>query len=30
MVFEAYEKVSYAIILRATRPLKTFDLVKNP
>lgn len=30
MVFEAYEKVSYAIILRATRPLQTFDLVKNP
>lgn len=30
MVFEAYEKVSYAIILRATRPLQVFDVVKNP
>ncbi len=30
MVFEAYEKVSYAIILRATRPLQIFDVVKNP
>jgi nucleoid-associated protein YgaU len=30
LIFEAYEKVSYAIILKATRPLKTFDLVKNP
>jgi hypothetical protein len=30
MVFEAYEKVSYAIILKTTRPLAVFDLVKNP
>jgi hypothetical protein len=30
MVFESYEKVSYAIILRATRPLQVFDVVKNP
>ena len=30
MVFESYEKVSYAIILKTTRPLKVFDLVKNP
>jgi hypothetical protein len=30
MVFEAYEKVSYAIVLRATRPLAVLDLVKNP
>ena len=30
MVFESYEKVSYAIILRATRPLEIFDLIKNP
>jgi LysM domain len=30
MVFEAYEKVSYAIILKTTRPLKVNDLVKNP
>jgi hypothetical protein len=30
MVFESYEKVSYAIILTATRPLEVFDLVKNP
>jgi hypothetical protein len=30
MVFEAYEKVSYALILKTTRPLKVFDVVKNP
>jgi len=30
MVFDAYEKVSYAIILKTTRPLKVGDLVKNP
>lgn len=30
MVFDVYEKVSYAIILKATRPLQTFDVVKNP
>ena len=30
MVFESFEKVSYAIILKTTRPLKVFDLVKNP
>jgi hypothetical protein len=30
MVFESYEKVSYAIILKTTRPLEIFDLVKNP
>jgi len=30
MVFEAYEKVSYAIILKTTRPLAVFDVVKNP
>ena len=30
MVFESYEKVSYAIILKTTRPLRIFDLVKNP
>ncbi|MEZ5570637.1 MAG: LysM domain-containing protein [Halioglobus sp.] len=30
MVFESYEKVSYAIILKTTRPLKVFDVVKNP
>ncbi len=30
MVFEAYEKVSYAIILKTTRPLEVLDLVKNP
>ena len=30
MVFEAYEKVSYAIILKTSRPLQVFDVVKNP
>jgi LysM domain len=30
MVFDAYEKVSYAIILKTTRPLHVLDLVKNP
>ncbi len=30
MVFESFEKVSYAIILKTSRPLKVFDLVKNP
>lgn len=30
MVFEAYEKVSYAVILKTSRPLKVNDLVKNP
>jgi len=30
MVFESYEKIAYAVILRTTRPLKVFDIVKNP
>jgi len=30
MVFESFEKVSYAIILKTSRPLKVFDVVKNP
>lgn len=30
MVFEAFEKASYAIILKASRPLKVLDKVKNP
>jgi hypothetical protein len=30
MVFESYEKVSYAIVLKTARPLSVFDLVKNP
>jgi hypothetical protein len=30
MVFEAYEKVSYAIILKTSRPLQVLDVVKNP
>ena len=30
MVFEAFEKASYAIILKASRPLKVMDKVKNP
>jgi hypothetical protein len=30
MVFESYEKASYAVVLKTTRPLRVFDLVKNP
>ncbi len=30
MVFEAFEKASYAIVLKANRPLKILDKVKNP
>ena len=30
MVFEAFEKASYAIVLKANRPLKVLDKVKNP
>ncbi|MDX1736223.1 MAG: peptidoglycan-binding protein, partial [Halioglobus sp.] len=30
MVFDAFEKASYAIILKANRPLKVMDKVKNP
>jgi LysM domain len=30
MVFESFEKASYAIVLKANRPLKIFDKVKNP
>jgi hypothetical protein len=30
MVFEAYEKASYAIILKSDKPLKVGDKVKNP
>lgn len=30
MVFEAFEKASYAIVLKANRPLKIMDKVKNP
>lgn len=30
MVFEAFEKVSYAIVLKTSRPLHVYDLVKNP
>jgi hypothetical protein len=30
MVFDAYEKVSYGIVLKANRPLKIMDKVKNP
>jgi hypothetical protein len=30
MVFEAFEKASYAIVLKADRPLKVLDKVKNP
>jgi hypothetical protein len=30
LVFESYEKVSYAIVLKTTRPLQIFDKVKNP
>jgi hypothetical protein len=30
MVFEAFEKASFAIVLKASRPLKIMDKVKNP
>lgn len=30
MVFEAFEKASYAIVLKASQPLKVGDKVKNP
>ena len=30
MVFEVFEKASYAIVLKANRPLKILDKVKNP
>ncbi|GAB5452969.1 MAG: LysM peptidoglycan-binding domain-containing protein [Halioglobus sp.] len=30
MVFESFEKASYALILKANRPLKVMDRVKNP
>jgi hypothetical protein len=30
MVFEVFEKASYALVLRANRPLKVMDRVKNP
>jgi len=30
MVFEAFEKASYAVILKASRPLEVMDKVKNP
>jgi hypothetical protein len=30
MIFESYEKVSFAIVLKATRPLSIFDLIKQP
>lgn len=30
LVFEVFEKASYAIILKASRPLKVMDKVKNP
>jgi nucleoid-associated protein YgaU len=30
MVFEAFEKASYALVLKASRPLKIMDKVKNP
>ncbi len=30
MVFQAYEKMSYGLILQATRPLSIGDKVKNP
>jgi nucleoid-associated protein YgaU len=30
MVFEVYEKASYALVLKANRPLKVMDKVKNP
>ncbi len=30
MVFESYEKISFAIVLKTTRPLKVMDVVRNP
>jgi hypothetical protein len=30
MIFESYEKVSFAIVLKTTRPLSIFDLIKQP
>ncbi len=30
MVFESFEKASYALVLKANRPLKVLDKVKNP
>lgn len=30
MVFEAFEKASYALVLKSNRPLKVMDKVKNP
>lgn len=30
MVFEAFEKASYALVLKSNRPLKIMDKVKNP
>jgi len=30
MLFRAFEKVSYGLILRADRPLKVGDSVRNP
>jgi hypothetical protein len=30
MVFEAFEKASYAIVLKSNRALKIMDKVKNP
>ena len=30
LVFEAFEKASYGIVLKANRPLKVLDKVKNP
>ena len=30
MVFDAFEKASYAIVLKSNRPLKILDKVKNP
>lgn len=30
MVFESFDKASYAIVLKANRPLKVMDKVKNP
>ena len=30
MVFEAFEKASYAIVLKADWPLKVGDKIKNP
>jgi hypothetical protein len=30
MIFETFDKVSYALVLKANRPLAVLDKVQNP